>query len=419
MKVLFIFGGMPHYLRDLLNKLSQTRNLEVVVLLPEKKSSTIGSGVAEKRDDCHFKIIYSPETLLLGQKPHFPQITQILQQEQPQILVVGWPYILGIYLRPSVRYWLYKNKIKILYRSIPYQIPPYPKAMQFYSQEGFFDENMNHIKADTFTKKLKYWLITQINKGYFCWVDAHLNYCSKALDILPTYGVAKNKIFITYNSIDTDKILLAKEKLKNENKLFAYNPHRIIHVGRLVKWKKIDALLEVFAKVVVSFPQAELVLIGDGTEKNHLQQLAEKLHLKNKVKFLGGIYDSEVVGNYLQSSLACVLVGAGGLAINEAMAWGTPVICSEADGTEKDLITHQVTGFFFEKDNFLDLQNQIEYLLQNPQIAQKVGKNAENFIYTHINIHTVVQNFVGAFNEVTSYQYQLSYEPENLAYSRS
>ena len=33
-----------------------------------------------------------------------------------------------------------------------------------------------------------------------------------------------------------------------------------------------------------------------------------------------------------------VLPGTGGLAINEAMAYGLPVICSEADGTEKDLV---------------------------------------------------------------------------------
>ncbi|MCX7727510.1 MAG: polysaccharide deacetylase family protein, partial [Chitinispirillaceae bacterium] len=45
-----IFGGIPHYLEDFLNKLNETENLEVAVILPESKSSTIGSGVLEVKN---------------------------------------------------------------------------------------------------------------------------------------------------------------------------------------------------------------------------------------------------------------------------------------------------------------------------------------------------------------------------------
>ncbi|MCS6796091.1 MAG: glycosyltransferase [Raineya sp.] len=420
MKVLFIFGGMPNYLRDFLEKLNQTQNLEVFVVIPEKKSKTIGSGVFEDlQASCSFQILHTQEFLLLGQKPALKNLFQIIKSISPQIVVVGWPYILGLYLNVKLKIWLKKNNIKVFYRSIPYQLPPYQEALQFYTHQGFFDENMNHIKADTLFKKIKYWLITQINRSYFRWVDGHLNYCTQALEILPTYGVPKEKIFVTYNSIDTDKILEAKIAIQNKESILPPNPLRIIHVGRLVKWKKIDMLLEVFARVIQKFPTAELILIGDGIEMQNLQKLAHNLQIHTKVKFLGAIHQTQILGKYFSESLFCVLVGAGGLVINEAMAWGKPVICSEADGTEKDLIIHQKTGLFFEKDNPTDLQAKIEYLLQNPEIAKEMGKNAEEFIFSHINIHTVVKNFVNAFNAVTANQYQLRYEPQTYSYSRS
>ncbi|WP_448530175.1 glycosyltransferase family 4 protein [Raineya sp.] len=419
MKVVFIFGGIPHYLEDFLNKLNETENLEVAVILPESKSSTIGSGVLEVKNNAKFKKIYAKEGLLLGQKSYIKNLSKIIKSEKPQIIVVGWPYILGLYFNWGLKWWIRKQGVKVFYRSIPYQLPKYEQALQFYAQQGFFDENMNHIKADSFAKKIKYWLITQINKLYFQWVDGHLNYCTKALDILPSYGVKKEKIFVTYNSIDTDKIWEAKEKVKNQPNILAPNPYRIIHVGRLIKWKKVDMLLKTFLKVLSNFPKAELIIIGDGPEKENLQKLTCELQIEKNVFFLGAIHNTEILGRYFSESLACVLVGAGGLVINEAMAWGKPVLCSEADGTEQDLVLNHSTGLFFQKDDLKDLQDKIEFMFHNIELTQQMGKNAENLIFSKINIHAVVQNFVNAFNAVTSNQYQLVYAPKNYPYSRS
>ncbi|MFN3316182.1 MAG: hypothetical protein ACK40K_05170, partial [Raineya sp.] len=213
MKVVFIVGGLPHYFVNLLNVLQKVKNLEICAILPQSKSKSLGEGVHEGYENCTFKIIRTEEYLFLGQKPYLKNLLNIFKQEQPQIVIVVWPFILGYFFDFPLRFWLKKNQVKTIFRSIPYQLPRYHEANKFYAEKGFYDENMNLIRADTWQKKIKYWLITEINKWYFRWVDAHLNYTTLAYEILESYGVAKEKIFVTYNSGDTDELFRVKKQI--------------------------------------------------------------------------------------------------------------------------------------------------------------------------------------------------------------
>lgn len=409
MKVLFLFGGLPHYLVALLNLLQKVEKLDIVVVLPKEKSKTLGKGVWEAKDNCLFKIIRTEEYLFLGQKPYLKNLYKIFQEEKPQVIVVGWPYILGYFFSIRLRFFLKKNKIKTIFRSIPYQVPVYQEANKFYREQGFFDENMNLIKADTFPKKIKYWLITQINKLYFAWVDAHLNYTTLAYDILGSYGVPRQKIFVTYNSGDTDHLFAIKAQIANDH--FEKDEKiRIVHIGRLVKWKKVDLLIDAFCKLQKNWQEVELLVIGDGPEMQNLQEKARQLGIADKVFFLGAIHDYTTLGKYLLNARVYVLAGAGGLSINDAMAFGVPVICSVADGTEQDLVLPEYSGLFFKENDVEDLAEKIEYLIKNPSVAQEMGKNAETLIREKINIHTVAARFIDCFNYVTNHQYSLKYD---------
>ena len=94
-----------------------------------------------------------------------------------------------------------------------------------------------------------------------------------------------------------------------------------------------------------------------------------------------------------------VLPGPGGLAINEAMHAGLPIICSEADGTEKVLVKNNYNGFFFKKDNHLDLYNKINYLLKNQNQIFNMGHNSRNIITNLINSNLINKNYETAFKK--------------------
>ena len=58
--------------------------------------------------------------------------------------------------------------------------------------------------------------------------------------------------------------------------------------------------------------------------------------MERYIKFEGSVYDPVRLGQYFLSSQIFVQPGMGGLAINEAMCFGKPIICSICDGTERN-----------------------------------------------------------------------------------
>jgi glycosyltransferase involved in cell wall biosynthesis len=164
---------------------------------------------------------------------------------------------------------------------------------------------------------LKYSLLKYSYKRAFNLVDAHVDYTEEAFEIFGSYGVPKEKIFIIYNSPDTDLILAEKAKIEGINTVLPENPLRLLHVGRLVEWKRVDMLMDVFNRLLKDFPTAELVIIGTGPEEQNLKNQAQLLGIEHRVIFTGGVYEMTTLGQYFNASLVYVLAGMGGLSIGE------------------------------------------------------------------------------------------------------
>ena len=81
MKVLFMFGGLPHYYNNILNRLNRVNGLEVVVVVPEVKSSTLGAGVFEKTEGLEFRLIKCEEYKAWYGKPMIKKFLNILKKE--------------------------------------------------------------------------------------------------------------------------------------------------------------------------------------------------------------------------------------------------------------------------------------------------------------------------------------------------
>jgi glycosyltransferase involved in cell wall biosynthesis len=169
-----------------------------------------------------------------------------------------------------------------------------------------------------------------------------------------------------------------------------------------VKWKRVDLLLEAVAKVKEQVSDVNLVIVGNGPETEPLKKYAETLHIADRITWTGGIYDYINMGELLLSSELYILAGMGGLSINEAMAFGKPVICSVCDGTEKTLVREGENGLYFENGNSIDLANKIIELFNNPNLMIEMGKRSEQIIRDEINMNTVVANFVNAFDHIVT-----------------
>jgi glycosyltransferase involved in cell wall biosynthesis len=242
-----------------------------------------------------------------------------------------------------------------------------------------------------------------VSQFYYFKADAFITYGTHAKTFLINLGIQAEKIRIAFNGIETDNILINKNKILNEAKSirlkYAKSDDLIfIYVGGLIVSKKILELIDQFNFLNRRYSNIKLWIIGDGTLRNIVQLKLEKLANEN-IKYFGRIIND--VDNYFAASDCLVLPGAGGLALNQAMFWMKPCICSIADGTEEDLVFDGDTGFYFERNNWIDLQNTMERFIKTPEVKRReMGEKGHDLIINQSNVNNMVEIFKEAVKNV-------------------
>ena len=397
MKVLFTFGGIPHYLNAMLNRL-QAKGVEITVVSPKKGNTTIGKGV-KMVEGGTYKHLTTPEKKMFYGKSAFPALPEIIAEEKPDIVVVGWPYFLQVFFQPALRKAMKSCNAKLVIREIPFQTPPYGKIKEYFKANPMHDEGMHLLSKGT-GFYLRQWITARIRKYCYAQAAGTLNYSTAAYDILPSYGVKKEQIHVTYNSTDTEALLKEKESVLASPSILPPCDRRLLHIGRLVKWKRVDLLIEAFRKVATDYPEAELVIVGDGPELDNLRQQANDLQLADSIRFIGAVYDPKTLGAYMNESSIYVLAGMGGLSINDAMTYGMPVLCAVCDSTERDLVMEGKNGYFFKDGDADSLADRIREMFESPERCKEMGKESERMIREKINMETVSERYMKAFQEI-------------------
>lgn len=406
MKVLFTFGGMPHYLNAMLEKL-QAKGADITVVSPQKGNATIGKGVKMVEEGAYRHLNTQEKKMYYG-KSGFPALPGIIADERPDIVVLGWPYFLQVFFQPSLRRALKRCGARLVIREIPFQTPPYGQIRDYFRQHPMYDEGMRLLSTGK-AFYLRQWLTARIRKYCYARVAGTLNYSTAAYDILPSYGVKREQIHVTYNSTDTEALWREKAAVLAAPALLPPSERRLLHIGRLVKWKRVDLLIEAFARTLTQYPDAELVIVGNGPELDNLKKQAASLGLplrskeengvdgRGCVRFIGAVYDPKELGAYMNEATVYVLAGMGGLSINDAMTYALPVVCSVCDSTERDLVTDGRNGLFFRDGDADSLTEKILQLLASPQECRRMGQESERIIREQINIDTVSERYLKAF----------------------
>jgi glycosyltransferase involved in cell wall biosynthesis len=154
-----------------------------------------------------------------------------------------------------------------------------------------------------------------------------------------------------YNTVGLDRVrrqggrMMAPAGIPFEQRPFVF-------IGRFVHKKNLFALIEGYARYVVDAGSnaRRLILVGSGQLDEELRSRIELLGLAEKVEFPGFLRSDEV-SQRLAGALALVLVSQEeqwGLVINEALAFGLPVIASTATGARDVLLRNLVNGYIVE-----------------------------------------------------------------------
>ncbi len=158
---------------------------------------------------------------------------------------------------------------------------------------------------------------------------------------------------------------------------------RLGFVARLVEKKGVDTLLRACVHLHAAGTPFTLDIVGDGPELEATRALIAQLQLGEHVRLLGKL-DNDAVVTWLDGIalfiLPCRRDSSGDMdgipvALMEAMLKGKPVISSRLSGIP-ELIVDGVTGLLIEPDDDLQLAAQIDRLILNPALAQRLASAA-------------------------------------------
>lgn len=398
MKILFVFGGVPHYYNKILNLIHEKDGYDVSVISPSKDGKTIGDGVFQTVKGISFNHIELLEKKTFYRKPFFKNFYETVDSIDPDIVIIGWPYYLNFFTSPLKFKRLKKKGTKFICKEIPFSVPGFNQSIdEFREGTSYFqrkDKVYNNILLFGFLKRIRKTIYSKMMNGAVL-------YREDGVEILHSYGMDKKNIFVTYNSIVTKDTFNAISELNSENNI-EYTPFNLIHVGRLVKWKRVDLLIEAISILKRKFPNISLTIVGGGEEKDSLVTLTNQLNISDNVIFKGAIYDEKELSKCFLKAHVYVLAGMGGLSINEAMCHSLPIICSICDGTEKHLVFEGENGSYFESDNLDSLVLAIERVIANPELRLSYGKESRRIIEEEINENVVVQKYLECFDSISS-----------------
>ena len=167
------------------------------------------------------------------------------------------------------------------------------------------------------------------------------------------------------------------------------NPFRMLSVGRLIHWKGFHLALEAFKRFNQEFTESEYWLIGDGEERQRLEQLTQRLGIKKRVVFWGKIPRTQVLEKLAECDVLIhpSLHDSAPSVCLEAMAAGRPVICLDIGGPALQVTGE--TGFKIRANTpeqvVTDLGEAMVRLAQNSDLRKRMGEAARKRVEEHFN----------------------------------
>ncbi|MEK7163351.1 MAG: glycosyltransferase family 4 protein [Patescibacteria group bacterium] len=194
-------------------------------------------------------------------------------------------------------------------------------------------------------------------------------------NIISAWGVSPEKIKVVYNGFHTGHVRETPRALRKKLRL---SGNVIVSVGRLVQWKGMKELIEIMPRVIASVPDAKLVVVGDGPEKNNLEETIRALDLGNTVTLAGRLAREKVFEYVKAADLFVLNTSYEGFShqVVETMALGTPVITT-AVGGNPEIVRDGKNGILVPpraKDSLLEA---IISLLMDQKRAENLAKTAK------------------------------------------
>ena len=214
--------------------------------------------------------------------------------------------------------------------------------------------------------------------------DALIAYSSLGAAQYRDLGFPAERVFVAPNAT-----VAAPERMPLRPTV-AGRPRRLLFVGRLQPRKRVDLLLEACAALEA---RPDLTIVGDGPDAERLHALAKARY--PQARFPGDLRGAALDSAFEQADLF-VLPGTGGLALQQALAAGLPIIAAEGDGSQQDMVTPG-NGWCVRPGEGSDLRTALQRALSLDEAALRgMGEASFHLARTRFSLEAMTTAFVEA-----------------------
>ncbi len=250
------------------------------------------------------------------------------------------------------------------------------------------------LKAKGHKFKLVYWIpftipfvdmfdprSLAIRQAAFPHVDLFVAITDTCRRVLLLEGIPEEKIVHVYPGVDTE-VFQPRPQPKQDDVF------RILFVGKLVSWKGCYTLLYAAKALLPDIPNLELLFVGQGAQRQGLEQAAGLLGIKDREKFTGFLKYDVLPDIYAQSDAfvlpalpAINLAEQFGFVVAEAMACGLPAVVSRVGGLPE--VVGGREELIFTPGDYWDLADKLRAIHASKALADDLGQHC----LAHARIH--------------------------------
>lgn len=226
--------------------------------------------------------------------------------------------------------------------------------------------------------------------------DQNLVYEKRAKKLLIQEGFNESKISVIYNSINYEeqKVLFQKHQITPPTKIFNNSYPTLLFIGRLTPQKKVDQLIKAVQILEKDNNKFNVLVIGEGPEKERLEHLAQPLINQGQCIFYGASHNETELSKLIYTSDLTVSPGNIGLTGIHSLSYGTPV-CSHSNYDhqmpEVEAIIVGKNGFLFEEGDVESLSKGIlDWCKNNPNLdREKIRSVVDKYYNPNFQIKVI------------------------------
>lgn len=220
-------------------------------------------------------------------------------------------------------------------------------------------------------------------------------------EIEGVFNLPPDKISIIPNGIRPEAFQISAPDPAVRRRFAEPGERLLFFIGRLVREKGVQVLLEALPKISERIPNVRLLIAGQGPYAEELHRHALHLGLDRRVTFVGYIDEEMRNQLYAQADAAIFpsLYEPFGLVALEAMAAQTPVVVSDTGGFA-ETVQHGVNGIRVAVENDLELAEQICALLKHPEEARRLAQRALQDVERNYSWFSIARRYEEVYQQI-------------------